>query len=73
MKCAVKGKGPFEFAWIHDNQTLVKETGTCYTEAGLSIEQMTAANQGEYKCRFINAFGFDVSDPVPLRLGLLPS
>ena len=73
LTCAVKGKGPFEFVWIHDNQTLVSEAGSCWTKAKLSIEQMTAANQGEYRCRFFNSYGFDVSEPVPLRLGMLYS
>ena len=56
---------------MHDNQTLVKEARSCLTEAELSIEEMTAADQGEYKCRFINSFGFDVSEPVLLHIGML--
>ena len=73
LTCAVAGNGSFEYFWIHDNQTLVKEAGFCSQslEAELSIKEMTAANQGEYKCHFINSYGFCVSEPVSLQLGTL--
>ena len=73
LTCTVKGNGPYEYVWIHDNQTLVKEAGACWTEAELTIKQMTAVDQGEYKCRFINSFGSSESEPIPLHLGMLHS
>ena len=72
LTCEVEGKGGIQYVWMHDNQTLVKGAGPCrQKKAELIIEQMTEADQGEYVCRFTNAFGFAVSEPVTLRLGML--
>ena len=71
LTCEAEGQGPFKYVWMHNNQTLVKEAGSCKKIAELMIERMTDAHQGKYKCCFTNAFGFNVSEPVTLLLGML--
>ena len=66
LTCEGVGKGPFNYVWMHNNQTLVKET-----QSLLTIEHITEADQGEYRCRLTNAFGYAVSDPKRLELGML--
>ena len=65
LTCEAKGKGPFKYVWMHNNQKLVKETSST-----LTLEQMVESHQGDYTCRVTNAFGFSVSKPpVTLQLG----
>ena len=66
LTCKVAGKGPFKCVWLYKNQTLVKETNF-----NLTIERMTEARQGKYKCQVTNAYGPAESKPVTLELGML--
>ena len=65
LTCEATGKGPYKYVWMHNNKTLVKETSS-----DLIIEQMIEGHQGDYRCRVKNAYGYAVSEPVTLQLGM---
>lgn len=63
LKCKATGKGSLHYVWQHQNQTLVEET-----RPELIIKGVKESDQGDYRCRVTNAFGYALSDPATLRL-----
>ena len=63
LKCKASGKGSLHYVWQHENQTLVKET-----RPELIIKHVKESDQGAYKCRVTNAFGYAMSNPAVLNL-----
>lgn len=63
LKCKATGKGSLHYVWLHQNQTLVEET-----RPELIIKGVKESDQGGYRCRVTNAFGYAMSDPATLRL-----
>ena len=63
LKCKATGKGSLHYVWQHENQTLVNET-----RQELIIKQVKESDQGAYKCRVANAFGYTMSNPAILKL-----
>ena len=63
LKCKASGKGSLHYLWQHENQTLVKET-----RQDLIIKHVKESDQGEYKCRVTNAFGYALSNSAELIL-----
>jgi len=63
LKCKATGKGALRYVWQHENQTLVNET-----RPQLIIKRVKESDQGAYKCRVTNAFGYTMSEPAVLKL-----
>ena len=63
LKCKATGKGSLRYVWQHENQPLVKET-----RPELIIKHVKESDQGAYKCRVTNAFGYAMSNPAVLNL-----
>ena len=67
---AEEGKLPIKFEWLLNNQLLEKAALNKRKESELVIESLSDSDQGEYKCKAFNAFGFDVSSSVQLELSM---
>ena len=63
LECKATGKGSLHYLWQHENQTLVKET-----RSELIIKRVKESDQGEYRCRVTNAFGYAMSNSAKLIL-----
>ena len=65
LECKATGKGSLHYVWQHGNQTLVEET-----TPKLIIKNVKESDQGDYRCRVTNAFGYEMSNPAKLRLSM---
>ena len=63
LECEATGKGLLHYVWQHDNQTMVKET-----RPALIIKHVNESDQGEYRCRVTNAYGYAMSESAMLKL-----
>ena len=63
LKCEATGRGCLHYVWQHENQTLVNET-----RPELIIKRVKESDQGSYRCRVTNAFGYVMSKLAVLNL-----
>ena len=63
LECKASGKRGLSYVWQHENQMLVNET-----RPELIIKCVKESDQGTYRCRVTNAYGYATSKPATLRL-----